>query len=659
MVVGGAPRPEYRPDIDGLRAIAVLAVIVFHLFDGYLVAGFLGVDIFFVISGFLITTILLRECAENRYSILDFYVRRIRRIVPALLAVVFVVSVVTGVVFLSGDLIGYSKSVLATFSFASNIYFWRDTDYFSENAYTKPLLHTWSLGIEEQFYIFFPLFMFFIMRRGNRRVMFWATAAVAFLSYLLAGITLELNKAPVAFYLLPMRAWELGLGAMLALMPQRERQSPLADMAGGAVGLALLAAALIFFDPNGYAPIPAATFACLGAALLIRTGGGGNSVSRLLSWRPLVAVGLISYSLYLWHWPVYVIARYLLIREPSGIESSALVLATFVLATLSWRYVEKPFRLQAMSVARVMWISGIGVGALSLAAIAVIVLNGLPGRFPARAATFNAAVGTHYRCHVSSYLRFGSSYACPVNLPDGNPESADVVILGNSHAQMYVPAVAPELAARGLFGLLVPVNACVPVTGFNLSTQCIDMMEHNIARVAALPKVRLVIIAFAWDGMNAAMVNSAGAPIGRVDARQVHLALQATIQTFLQAGKRVIVVGPIPNPGYNIASVVSREIAFRGVPHSPLEQTRDAFDRRYSGAEPWLTRLSSGATAIFPSKLFCDASRCRFLVGGRPAYADDNHLSTTIMHAFQPLFGAAIDEAVAIRPKPVDGALAK
>jgi peptidoglycan/LPS O-acetylase OafA/YrhL len=642
----GAPA-GYRPDIDGLRGVAVASVVTYHFFHGALPAGYLGVDIFFVISGYLITSILVGECEAGSYSILRFYERRIRRIIPALLYMILVVSALAAFLYLSGDLIGYSKSVFATLGFVSNVYFWRDTNYFSAAAHTKPLLHTWSLGIEEQFYIFSPILMYFVMRRGGRRSMLDVAIAITVISFGIAALALALNKSAPAFYLLPMRAWELGIGSILALLPVHPSAKPRYRAAAAWTGAALVAGALVGLNP--FAPIPEASFVCAGTAMLIWAGADENPLRRLLACPPMVALGLISYSLYLWHWPIHVLARYALIRDPSSVEGVPLLMLSLGLAAASWRYVERPFRMRAMPFRRVLRVSGIGIAALGGVAGATILLNGLPGRFSPQAAEYNRVAGTNYNCQIRDYLSFGSFYACPVNLPDRNPASADLVILGNSHAQMYVPALEPELRRRNLHGLLVPANGCVPVTAFNLSAPCLDVAARNLDAVAALPRVRVVILAFAWASLDQPMVDPSGSAIGRVGWPARQSGLEETIRRLQNAGKKVILVGPIPLPGYDVARVVSREIAFRGGPRSPLGQPRSDFDRRFGRVEAWLDRLPPGVIAIRPSVRFCDRLQCRFLIDGRPAYSDDNHLSASAMPAFQPLFGSAIEGALAAR----------
>lgn len=631
--------PAYRPDIDGLRAVAVGAVLVFHLFGGTLPFGYLGVDVFFVISGFLITSILARESARGDFSIARFYDRRIRRIMPALLFVIAVTAAAVYACYLPADAIGFGKSVLATFAFVSNVYFWRDADYFSEVAATKPLLHTWSLGIEEQFYILFPVVLHLLLARTARARTVAVVAVLAMLSFAAAAFTYRVNKDLVAFYLLPMRAWELGLGALVALVPAERVRVGRA----GLPALALLVAALTILDPLLYRPLPPATFACIATALLIAGGRDGGAAARLLGVRPLMAVGLVSYSLYLWHWPVYVIARYLLIREPTTLEALALTALSGALAWVSWRVVERPFRGSAMPFRRVAAITGAGTLVLALAACGLIATRGLPQRFGAQAAAFNAVAGTHYRCAVTDYIPFGALFACPLVLPDGKPDSAEVVLFGSSHAQMYAPAVRMALEARGLTGVLVPFNTCLATTTINYNADCTAIVRDSTAQVARLPRARVVILSFRWPDANDALVDPQGRA-KRLDWGAFYADLGQTIARLRAGGKRVILVAPVPRPGYDLASTVGRELAF-GRALSPLAQPRAQFDAMGGGVERWLARLPADVVVARPAEILCDRVRCHYAHGGRPVYADDNHLSAAAMPAFAPVFARAIDQA--------------
>lgn len=638
--------PRYRADIDGLRAVAVLAVVAYHVLDRVAVGGFLGVDVFFVISGYLITQIIDREVAAHHYTVWKFYERRIRRILPALVVLIAVVLAVGVAVFLPFDLLNLTHSIFATFAFVSNVYFWRDSGYFSPDAITKPLLHTWSLGIEEQFYIVAPILLWLILRADRRRTMIGVLIVLSLSSYGAAAAWLAVQKSAPAFFLLPMRAWELGVGATLAIARFRSpRRRASRELFAGFGALLVLAGC---FLQRAYliSPVPDATFVVTGTALLLWTGNEANRVAQMLSTRPMVGIGLISYSLYLWHWPIYVFACYLLIEQPNWIERIGLVALSIGAAYLSWRYIERPFRGRSMPIGRVLcWTIG-GMIVVTAAALAVIEGRGLPQRVPKAAAAYNRVVGTGYRCGVSDYLPFGGLYACAMNLPGRDPSIAEVVLLGNSHAEAYVPAVEPALQKRGLPGILVTAAGCLPIEHFNASPACVGLSHRNLHDVERLQHVKIVIIAVGWHVLREPMYDEQGRDIGVQPWPRFEVAFDETIRRFRARGWQVIVTGPIPYPAYQVASVVSREIAIYGHPMSPVAQSRSAFDSRFGIIERWLRTSPYGSQPLLLSNVFCDQRLCRYSVGGQPAFADGNHLSRFVMPRFEPLFDNSIARAL-------------
>ena len=339
------PSVLYRPDIDRLRAISVLAVMLYHAEFQVFSGGFIGVDVFFVISGYLITQMVLGDFEKGSFSLSHFYERRVRRILPALL-VMLAATVPLAYVFLSADpLADYSAALLGATWFSSNFVFWSEAGYFDRASEFKPLLHTWSLGVEEQFYLFFPAF-FWVLYKFKWLIP--GLSAVVVISFLMAQFGLS-RDAEWPFYMLVSRAWELGLGAMLAVVLAHSRLSDvrvtglLAELLVLSGLLAVIVPVLMFSELTA-TPGPLLLVPTLGACLLIWLTPATSYVRRLLSLKWLVGLGLISYSLYLWHQPVLVFGR-IIIGEALGFEwRIAMLLGTFPLAILSWRYIERPFR---------------------------------------------------------------------------------------------------------------------------------------------------------------------------------------------------------------------------------------------------------------------------------------------------------------------------
>ncbi|MAZ15665.1 MAG: acyltransferase [Ahrensia sp.] len=364
---------RYRPEIDGLRAIAVIPVILFHAGFGFFGGGFIGVDVFFVISGYLITGLLLEELAGGQFSLLRFYERRARRILPAL-AVVVTACIPFALAWMHPlQMEDFSASLIAIVLSASNFLFWYESGYFAPAADEKPLLHTWSLAVEEQFYIFFPIFLFVLWRFARDRT-FLTVAAIAVASLLLSEW--GWRHWPTAnFYLMPTRAWELFAGSLCAQWSFRREQRPNGPL--GAFGLALIVAAVFLFDGDTPFPSALALAPVVGTALIILFAGPGTAVARLLSSRLLVGIGLISYSAYLWHQPLLAFARVRSAVAPSLWLMASLATLSFALAYLSWRFVEQPFRKRSPATKRGGTIKLVIFGAVIGAALAGVGLAGV------------------------------------------------------------------------------------------------------------------------------------------------------------------------------------------------------------------------------------------------------------------------------------------
>ena len=373
----------YRADIDGLRALAILPVLLFHSGAPGFSGGYVGVDVFFVISGYLITGHIADEIAGGHMSLARFYARRFRRILPALFATLILTWLVSAFLLLPSYLLALSKALLAAAASVSNIYLWQTAGYFAPDSAFQPLLHTWSLSVEEQFYLVVPILMMLTAKplRGRWVLLFGPLCLLSFALSVYATA-----RAPTAnFYLLPTRAWELGLGALTATAPlPRIGRRWVAETVSAAALLLMLAPVFVFDDATPF-PGVNASYPCLGAALLIHTGRSDRSGAKtLLSARPLVAIGLISYSLYLVHWPLISLLRAMEVAPPAAPQIILLLMASFGLATLSWRFIEQPFRRQhpALTQRRVLLGGVAAMGVASLVGLIGIGGRGFPSRLP-------------------------------------------------------------------------------------------------------------------------------------------------------------------------------------------------------------------------------------------------------------------------------------
>lgn len=373
----------YRPEVDGLRALAVLSVILFHAgFEG-MSGGYVGVDIFFVISGYLITAIIAKEVSRGEFSIVNFWERRVRRILPALFFVLIFTVVGAWYILLPGELDSFFDSLVAVSFSVSNLFFWKTSGYFDSASELKPLLHTWSLAVEEQFYLGFPALLLLIWKFG-RRVILGVVVAIAILSLLTAqyGST---SHPDATFYLIPTRAWELMIGALVALhlvtSPNREPHSFVAE-ASSLIGLIALISSIIWLDETIPFPSVYGLMPTVGTALIILYATPENFVGRLLANRAFVGIGLLSYSAYLWHQPLFTFARHLSVGEASEYLLLGLGVLSFLFAYFSWRFIERPFRQKGRFSRRQVFSFGLlGTVIFVIIGVSGSGMNGAPERF--------------------------------------------------------------------------------------------------------------------------------------------------------------------------------------------------------------------------------------------------------------------------------------
>jgi len=449
---------RYRADIDGLRAVAVLPVVLFHAGFAAFGGGYIGVDVFFVISGYLITRIIAREVREERFSVLNFYERRIRRIFPALAAVVLFFWFAAVFLLLPSTFKDFSQSAAAVALFGSNLLFWREAGYFSPAADSKLLLHTWSLSVEEQFYVLFPLILLLLRTRSKTflQLVLGALAVASFVSSVLL-----VNSSPTAaFYFSGSRAWELLLGSLLALdvlpRPRGRRTAELLSAAG--LGLIVWSV----FSYTSFTPFPGwrALPPCLGAALILLAGESSRTwTANVLSLTPLVWIGKVSYSLYLWHWPLLVAARHWKLEALTRADLLLWLTVSAVDAALSWKFIEQPFRRQSNTFSRKSVFAL--AGGMMAAGLCTGVFGQLTQNWPSR---FSAEVLELAAFHDPNPL----SPVCPEDAPcllgTANVEP-DLFIWGDSHARSIAPAVGQIAEREGRAVKIYNRPGCVPVVG--------------------------------------------------------------------------------------------------------------------------------------------------------------------------------------------------
>jgi peptidoglycan/LPS O-acetylase OafA/YrhL len=497
-------KSQYRPDIDGLRAVAVLSVLLFHadvpLFGG----GYVGVDIFFVISGFLITSILVREIQDGSFSVVGFYERRFRRLLPALFVVV-VFTLLAGVVLLHPrDLLDLGQSAVATAVFSSNILFNLESGYFDGPAEFKPLLHTWSLGVEEQFYIVLPLLLLGLIKYFKHDFRAWI--AGLFVCSLVACVVFTGMNATASFYLFPFRAWELLAGSLLAVGQLTWRIGRIGREILGLCGTLLIGVSIYYFSEDTVFPGYSATLPVLGTVLLIYSGGEkqeASFINKVLSTRLLVFFGLISYSLYLWHWPLLVYANYVSIEEISGLVVLALILLMIVLATATWKFIEQPFRKKnLLGSSRKMLAGAFAASVMILiSGLGLFLSGGIPERYNYADAQYyaNKKIWDHWGVcqRVFTPKIPTDSGLCNLGESSSNPS---FILWGDSHARSLAPSVDMSAQRSGVTGSIATRGACPPLLGIDRPgrTSCAAFNDKVYKHIIESEEIDTVILAARW-----------------------------------------------------------------------------------------------------------------------------------------------------------------
>jgi peptidoglycan/LPS O-acetylase OafA/YrhL len=498
----------YRPDLDGLRAVAVLLVVFEHL-RTRVTGGYIGVDVFFVISGYLISSVIISDMTSGSFSLAKFYERRIRRIVPALLVMILVVALLAYRCFVPSEITAFAWSALAAQFSVSNLLFAHQTGYFDAPSTFKPLLHTWSLAVEEQFYLLFPIFLVVVRPRAARRLNA-AIWIVVVLSFAVACIWVRRDPT-VAFYFAPLRAWELLIGTIVSQRFVPAVHNKVYRNLAAAVGMLLILVPGFVYTGETQFPGLAALPPCLGTALVIWTGETGTSfIHKLLSFRPLVFVGLISYSLYLWHWPILVFQKtnLLLVDAPMGSKRVQIAVfgVSFLVAVLSWQLIETPFRKGRFRPGRrsLFVVSGTAFASLGFVAFYMIVTNGISSRFNGEAlevsryTSFDPSQAYREKlCHLEPDDKF-STYRPDICLKNDSARK-HYLLLGDSHgAQLYLglSTVFPEINFSQ-----ATVAQCRPFVtpAVNAKPDCLKMLEYVYREYLVHHHVDEVLLAGRWQ----------------------------------------------------------------------------------------------------------------------------------------------------------------
>jgi len=628
-------KTPYRSEIDGLRGVAVLSVLLYHAGLG-IPGGYVGVDIFFVISGFLITGIILRDLDTGHFSIRGFYQRRIRRILPAMTVTLIATLIVGWFLLVPNDYMELGQSTFAQAFMASNIFFYLDSDYFAPLAQSRPLLHTWSLAVEEQFYLFFPVALIAV-HRWKPHAIVPSMAILAFMSFVIC-LWGSYAYPTFNFYLLPTRAWELLIGSMLATITRTIKSAMIRETLS-LVGFVCIVAAIFLLDHNTRFPGFATMLPVAGAALVILSNLNDRTIiGRVLSARPLVFVGLISYSLYLVHWPFLVFTRTWFFGRVPLVWMIGVVFGSLLLAALSWKFIETPFRKGRVleQPNRAFWFAGASVCLLAAIGLQLHRSRGISSRLPDEA--LRVAEGQE-RIDFGDYnVSLEQAQAGSFKYLGGSkgPSSTNVLLWGDSHAIALVPVLS-ALAVEHQVGVTVATAfGTAPLLGFASSGRVslgADSLRFNQAVLEHVrsSKTRHVVLAAKWGGY---MHHGASAALLRDR-------LSSTIRHLNDAGVKVWVVKQVPVYPTSVENAAlfaawrDRDFDALGLPFAEHVRTASNLDPIFQD----LPFPSSALTVLDPADQLLDPlGFYRAVLDGRSLYRDTDHLTVTGSMALKPLF---------------------
>ncbi|NRA36144.1 MAG: acyltransferase [Polyangiaceae bacterium] len=630
---------KYRAEIDGLRAVAVVPVILFHAGFESFSGGYVGVDVFFVISGYLITSIILAEKEEGRFSLVAFYERRARRILPPLFFVIALSLPFAWIWLFPPDMLDFAQSVIAVPLFGSNILFWRETGYWGAANEFKPLLHTWSLAVEEQYYILFPLFLG-VMWRFQRRWLFLSLLLIAAMSLATAQWGSR-HHAAAAFFLLPTRAWELAIGACIAFI-FLYRKDAVQTLLGkralrevmGAVGLLMIVFSIFAFDEKTPFPSVYALLPTLGTGLLIFFSSPETLVGRWLGAKVLVGIGLVSYSAYLWHQPLFAFARHASLTEPSRELLVALAVTTFPLAYLSWRFVEKPFRSRAgMSRKTIFSTALAGSAALIALGLAGYATDGFIGRTSESELSLEAIEDKRKINHGLDSVCEGTFTLSPHCRTSDQPE---ILLWGDSfamHLAQGLLASKPDAKfiqmTKSVCGPFFDV-APMPSRQFDVpwARGCLEFTAQVRDWLKANDTIKYAVLSSPFYSY-AAPDQYVLLRDGRLEKSSLDLAVrqfESTLNELKAMGISPVVFSPLPGNDIDLGRCLARSDWTGESPDACDFPVGDMSPRRLKAFE-FLERIGQRHKVVRLDRLICDDSRCPARLGSTYLYRDPDHLS--------------------------------
>ncbi len=625
----------YRRDIDGLRSLAVLFVLVFHF---ELVAlgegGFQGVDIFFVISGFLITSIILKQLQRGTFDFRGFYIKRVRRLAPALMVVLILTMIAGGILLLPSDYIALAKQFAATQFYYSNFFFWQNVNYFQLQADATPLLHTWSLAVEEQFYLLFPVSLFVIHRYCKNY--FWHIMTAGTVISFALNIALVASKPELSFYLMPTRGWELLAGGLVVWIIRKPIfESKMLCEVLGLAGLGLIIYAVLAYHEEVQYPGHYALLPVVGSMLVIISGQQDVLTCKLFKLRLPVYIGHLSYSLYLVHWPIHVFASQILKEQYTIGWKFGMFGLTFAVSMLLFHLIEDPIRKGQLfgndDRQLTYYFSGLG---LSLGVFLLIFFtDGLPARFSARTidlASYVSDTAPHLpECNYKDKASYSAEDFCKIGAANRAPQW---VVVGDSHARALRPAFDAWLKERGESGLFMYRHSCVPLMGvdqFRSKGACLRFTNNVYKYLLAQQSLENIVLISTWLQIpEGGLTHDSYTKLSPAESLALfQKQFPATMKSLKSAGKKAFVWAPVPTAKGNVPKELAMADDFERAQRD-LEYTREEYRERFGFffAE---TRTSSSAIhrVLSAEPVLCGGGRCLVYAQGRPLYSDTSHMT--------------------------------